>query len=271
MLPAAEPAELSLSPAARKRQFEYYRDLIWTLLLKEFKARYKSTVLGYAWSVLHPLLFTLVYLFLFKVVLKVQVENYTLFLMAGVFPWQAFQNSVSSGSLVFIANSSLIKRVRFPRELMVLAGVLNDLSHFVLSLPIIGAMMIWYGILPQWDCLWAFLVMLVAQLLFTFGLTLVTATCNLFLRDLERLIGIIVMLWFYLTPVLFKEDWVPERLQWTSYANPMAAIVITWRHIFMGTPVGLDHLVAGCGWAVIAFTAGLLLFRRLNWRFAELV
>jgi lipopolysaccharide transport system permease protein len=94
--------DLPVASLGRQRTREYYRDLIWALLVKEFKVRYKSTVLGYAWSVLHPLLFTLVYLFLFKIVLKVQIENYTLFLMAGVFPWQAFQNSVGTGSTVFI-------------------------------------------------------------------------------------------------------------------------------------------------------------------------
>jgi lipopolysaccharide transport system permease protein len=144
---------------------------------------------------------------------------------------------------------------------MALTGVLNDLSHFVLSVPIICVMMAWYGITPMWDCIWAFPVLLFIQLFFTLGLTL----------NLERLIGILTMLWFYVTPVLFKEDWVPERLQWTNYANPMASIVITWRHIFMGTPIELSHIAVAGIWAAVAFGTGYLLFRRLNWRFAELV
>jgi lipopolysaccharide transport system permease protein len=255
----------------RVRSLEYYRDLLWALLAKEFKVRYKSTALGYVWSVLHPLLFTLVFFFLFKVVFKIQVANYTLFLMSGVFPWQAFQNSVCSSSTALLANSSLIKRVRFPREFMVLTGVLNDLSHLVLSFPIIAAMMAWYGVVPRWDCLWALPALLIVQLVFTLGVSLVVATCNLFLRDLERLIGILTMLWFYVTPVLFQQDWVPPQYQWSNYANPMAAITIGWRHVFMGTPVEPGYMAAAAAWAAVAFVCGIVLFRRLNWKFAELV
>jgi len=267
----AETVNSPVASLGRRYGPEYYRDLVWALLIKEFKVRYRNTALGYAWSVLHPLLFTLVYIFLFKIVLKIQIANYTLFLMAGVFPWQAFQNSVCAGSTAFLASSNLIKRVRFPREFMVLTVVLNDLSHFVLSIPIICAMMVWYKITPHWDGLLTLPALLMIQLFFTLGLALLAATCNLFLRDLERLIGIITMLWFYLTPVLFKEDWIPERLQWTNYANPMAAMVITWRHIFMGTPVEPIYITAAAFWAAVGFGTGYLLFRRLNWRFAELV
>ena len=152
-----------------------------------------------------------------------------------------------------------------------LTSVLNDLSHFVLSIPIIAAMMAWYRVVPRWDCLWIFPLLLVAQLSFTFGLSLLSATCNIFLRDLERLIGILTMLWFYLTPILFVESWVPQRYQWTNYANPMAAMVISWRHIFMGLPPEPMALAAAVLWGAAVSAIAYFLFQRLNWRFAELV
>jgi lipopolysaccharide transport system permease protein len=261
-------SESSLSPPGR---FEYARDLLVALLAKELKARYKNTALGYTWSVLHPLMFTMVYLFLFKVVMKVQVENYTLFLVAGVFPWQAFQNSVCASNGSFIGNASLIKRVRFPRGYLVLTGVLNDLLHFVLSLPVILIFMLAYGVYPTFHWLWALPTLLLIQLLLTLGLSFLVATCNLFLRDLERLTSIFMMLWFYVTPVLYREDAVPPRFQWTNYFNPMAGLTISWRHVFLGTPPDVLHIAIAAAWAGTLFLVGYTVYRRLNWRFAEIV
>jgi len=262
---------MNSASAQRKRTLEYYRDLVLSLLSAELKVRYRNTVLGYAWSVLHPLMFTLVFLFAFKVIVKVPIENYTLFLVAGMFPWQAIQNSVCTSTGAFLGNSSLIKRVYFPRHLLVVVGVLNDLTHYVLSMPIILLVMALYGIAPTYDFLWVLPLLLITQFFITLGLSLVVATCNLFFRDIERLVGIFMMLWFYVTPILFKEDWVPSYLQWMNYANPMAALEISWRHLFMGLPVDPYGLMAAAAWAPLMLLAGYGLYRRLNWRFAELV
>jgi len=278
--PAAEPAsparpEESTSagapPPVRAGRLEYYRDLVLSLLSAELAVRYRNTVLGYAWSVLHPLMFTLVFLFAFKVVLGIRIENYTLFLVAGMFPWQAIQNSICSSTGAFLGNSSLIKRVRFPRHFLVMVGVLNDLIHYVLSLPIIGLMMWFHAVAPTYHLLWALPVLLAVQFLITLGVSLLVATCNLFLRDLERLVAIAMMLLFYLTPILYKEDMVPAGLRWVNYANPMASLVISWRHLFMGLPLDPYGLAASAGWAAAALLVGYGLYRKLNWRFGELV
>lgn len=250
---------------------EYYRDLIYSLLSAELAVRYRSTVLGYAWSVLHPLAFTLVFLFAFKVVLNFRIENYTLFLVAGMFPWQAIQNSIGMSAATFLGNGSLIKRVRFPRHFLVMVGVLNDLIHLLLSLPIIALMMWVHRVAPTWQILWALPTLLILQFLVTMGLALLVATCNLFLRDLERLIGIGMMLLFYVTPVLYTEAMIPPGFRWVLYANPMAALIVSWRAAFMGQPLQPLFLAVAAAWAALAMLAGFAVYRKLNWRFGELV
>lgn len=248
---------------------EYYRDLIVVLFQKEFTVRYKNTFLGYIWSVLNPLLFAMVYWFVFKVVLKIQIPHYTLFLVAGIFFWQAFSNSLISSSTAFIANAGLIKKLWFPRECLVLAGVLNDLTHFVLSIPVILLLMFYYHIYPSLSWIWALPLLLVIQLFITYGFSLMVATCNVFLRDFQRLIAIIVMLWLYLTPILYEENMIPAKLRWIKFVNPMTGLAINWRHLFMGMPLVPSLLLTSILWAIAVFGLGYWIYISLNWKFAE--
>ena len=248
---------------------EHYRDLVVVLLQKEFSVRYKNTFLGYVWSVLNPLLFAMVYSFAFKVILKIQIPHYTLFLVSGIFFWQAFANSLCSSSMAFIANAGLIKKLWFPRECLVLAGVLNDLMHFVLSIPIILLMMFYYHIAPSLSWIWALPLLLVIQLFITYGFALIIATCNLFLRDFERLISIFVTLWMWLTPILYNEDMVPAKFQWIKFVNPMTGIVINLRHLFMGMPLVGSLFLTSILWSLAVFGLGYWTYRSFTWKFAE--
>ena len=158
----------------------YYRDLVWVLVAKELKLRYRNTVLGYAWSVLNPLAFAMVFFVVFKIFMRIPVPNYTLYLITGLFPWQWFANSVTASNYFFLDNSSLIKKVKFPRYFLVVAGVLNDLIHFAFSIAVIVVFMIFYHKVPalNWIVLLPFLVLV--QFLLTMGIALFvsSATCS---------------------------------------------------------------------------------------------
>jgi len=129
------------------KAFQYYKDLIVALTQKELKVKYKRSFLGYLWSIANPLALALVFYVAFKVVMRIPIENYTLFLISGLFPWQWFSNSVSSSAMVFVGNASLIKKVNFPRESLVIATVLNDMLHFILSIPVIVIFLFFYQVL----------------------------------------------------------------------------------------------------------------------------
>ena len=255
----------------RQNSIAYYRDLLWVLFRKELHVRYRSTVFGYAWSVLNPLAFATAFYVLFKVFARIKVENYALLLICGLFPWQWFQNSVAAANLAFLDNASLIKKVRFPRHFLVTSGAMNDLFHFAASLPVIVAFLLWYGGAPSWHWVYQVPLMLALQLAFTYGLALFVATCNLFFRDLERLTGIALLLWMYVTPVLIPADMVPERFRWVLGLNPMAAIVTNWHNVFLRGDLDWDLCLRAAGFAVISMAVGCGVYRRLERRFAEIV
>ena len=263
----------------------YYRDLVLVLLSKDFKVRYKNTVLGYAWSVLNPLLFAAVFYLVFGVILGVDFRSqlsgvrvsrpgvlYPLFLVVGLFPWQWFSNSVNAANYFFLGNASLIKKVRFPRQFLVLSGVLGDGVHFALSIPVILAFMLWAGAAPSAHWLWQVPVLIAVQFAMTLGFALLTATANLFFRDIERLTALALMLWFYLTPVIFPTKFLADRgLGWLLLANPLAPLIVCWQRVFLEGTLPLDLAAAALGYAAAAYVAGYALYRRLEWRFAEIV
>jgi lipopolysaccharide transport system permease protein len=112
----------------------------------------------------------------------------------------------------------------------------------------------------------------VVTFLVTSGMALFIATCNVFLRDIERLVSLILMLWFYMTPVLYKPEMAPERYQWlVKYANPLAPCIIAWRSVFLDHTLPIKALGTSAAWGIIFFVIGYQVYRRLEWRFAELV
>jgi lipopolysaccharide transport system permease protein len=255
----------------RARTLVYYRDLILVLLAKEFKVRYKSTFMGYAWSVLHPLALALIFFVLFSVILRFKVHAYALYLIAGLFPWQWIANTASSANFYFLGNSSLIKKVRFQRATLVLAGVLNESVHFVVSIPVIVGFMLYYQTAPQLEWVWMLPALVLVQLALTFGLGLLVATSNLFFRDLERLMGLAMHLLFYATPIIYPVERVPPEYAWALYLNPFASMVMCWQGMFYHGAVPLAHLGWATCWAAALAACGLAVYRGQVGRFAEIV
>lgn len=260
------PVQRTLPPRLR-----YYRDLIAVLVAKELKLRYQVTLLGYAWSVLHPLALALVFFVVLNTIMGVRVADYPIFLICGLFPWQWFQNSVTAANHFFLGNATLIKKVRFPRAFLVLAAVLNDLIHFAASIPVIVLFMLYYGKTPSVAWLYQAPLLIVIQFGFTAGLSLLVATANLFFRDLERLTAILTTLWFYVTPVLFSADMIPASLRWIVAVNPMGGLIECWRSVLLKGVLPPDLCAAAAAYAVAAWGVGYLVYRRCEWRFAEVV
>lgn len=253
-------------------KYQYYFDLIRVLVAKELKVRYKGTWLGYAWSILHPLAFAIVYFFVFKIVMRIKIENYALFIICGLFPWQWFSSSLSGSTTIFIANYTLIKKVSFPRQFLVLTGVLNDLIHFIFAIPVLVAFMLYFHQYPSLSWFYQVPILIVTQFCFVYGMSLLLATYNVFFRDLERLITILIMIWFFITPVIYPLKMIPDGFRMIIlYGNPMALIITCWKSIFLEGQLPLRFIgITGC-YALTAYFFGIKEFKRLNWRFAEIV
>lgn len=249
----------------------YYRDLVLVFTQKEIKTRYKSSFLGYLWSVAHPLAFAFVYYIAFKVVMKIQMENYALFLIAGLFPWQWFANSVNASPSSFIANASIIKKVNFPRHVVIITMVLNDMVHFILSVPVIMFFMFLYKVPIHASWLYGIPLLLAIQFFLICGLALMIGAINLFFRDLERLTSIFTTLFFYFTPVFYAETMIPEKYRDLLSLNPLSPLMISWRNLFLSGTLEVSSLGTSILYSAFFFLAGYSIYKKLSWKFAEVL
>ena len=254
-----------------KNSLSYYWDLTVVLTKKEIKIRYKSSVLGYLWSILNPLSFALVLCLAFQMVFRVDIPNYPLFLICGLFPWQWFANSITISTEIFLGNSSLIKKTTFPKNTIVVAVVLQDMIHFALSLPVIAAFGFYYQVFPKLAWLYGIPLLLLIQLAMTYGVALFLASINLFFRDMGRLVGTLVMLVFYCTPIVYSETMVPPHYLWLLHANPVAPLMIGWRSVLIEGRLVPDQVLLAALYALLILVAGHKVYERLQWRFAEVL
>ena len=253
------------------RSFENYRDLIAVLTQKEMKVRYKSSFFGYFWSVAHPLAFAFVYFIAFKVVMRIQMADYSLFLIAGLFPWQWFSSSVCAAPTIFMANASIIKKVNFPRNIIPLTTVLQDMIHFILSIPVIVVFLLMYHHSPSLSWLYGIPLLLSIQLIMTYGAALFVSSINLFFRDFERLTSIFITLLFYCTPIIYPETMVPEQFRPLVYLNPLAPLMVSWRNLFLHGTLDPVALAISFAYSLVFFMPGYLVYRKLSWKFAEVL
>lgn len=250
---------------------EYLRDLVWTLTHKEIKTRYKNSCLGYAWSVLNPLSFAVVYFVAFGLVMKVDVPQYPLFLLAGLLPWQWVSHSMSAAPNIFLVNATLVKKVRFPWNALVISTVLNDGVHFLLSVPVIMLGLFYYGSAPSGVWLVGVPALAFAQFMLVYGAALAVASLNLFFRDLERLVTLLMTFLLFLTPITYSSAMIPESYRHLVYINPIAPLMIGWQQVFLGGELSWALLLGAYASAIAWCVFGVMVYSKLAPRFAEVI
>lgn len=259
-----------------------YRDLLINLVLRDLKVRYQRSVLGFAWSMLNPLFMVLVFTIVFTVLRPQDVPNYPLFVLCGLLPWNLLATSVSGAARSIVGNAHLIDKVYFPRELLPLSVVLANLINFALSLIVFAGMAFLYGVPVTWWML-AFPFVVAIQLVFICGLALFVAALNVFYRDTELFLDVGLLAWFFLTPIFYQLELLPNKLTifgqtlgidvWrlVYMLNPMATLVTDYRYILLYNYGLIRHtLVAGLA-ALLCLGVGWYVFRRASPHFAEAV
>ena len=250
---------------------EYLRDLIVVLTAKDIKGRYKNSWLGYAWSVLNPLAFAIVYYLVFGVFMHVQIPDYPLFLVAGLFPWQWVSHSMSAAPNIFIANATLLKKVRFARHVLVASTVLSDGLHFLMSIPVILVFLTIYHVAPTWFWLVGVPILTGIQFVMVYGMSLLIASLNLFLRDLDRLTILFMAFIFYLTPIAYTSSMIPEKYQMYMYLNPCTPLILNWQQLFLTGTLSREGLLAATMMAALIAIIGYLTYSKLAPKFAEVI
>lgn len=254
------------------RQLVLKRDQIWVLVVKDFKLKYNSTALGFVWSLMMPAFTSLVYFFVFGIMMRFSAENYLLYLMSGTFLWQFFANVIMQNGGVLMANQGLLKKTAFDRELLIWGTFYTESIHFLLTVPVLLVMMVCYRVVPDFlTFLPNLAVTMVSLALFSIGVSYAYAAVNLFFRDLERIMNIFIMMWMFASPVFIPMTAVPERYLWVYKVNPMALILQLWRDIFYQSGWHPEHFVIVVPASVIVFFLGRIVFRKMEPRFAEMM
>ena len=256
-----------------------YRGLIQSLVVRDLKARYRGSVLGFFWSFVNPLLLLLIYTFVFTVVLPgmhpKELQPYALFMFCGILPWTWFSSSLLEASGVLISGGNLIKKVLFPAEVLPIVTVLANMVHFFLGLPILLGFLIYFRHpLNITDLAW-FPVVVFTQLLLTVGLALIVSALTVHFRDLKDLLANLMTLWFFATPIIYPMQLAARTGEGLSKRvldlNPFTHLAISYQEIlFYDGPFGhwrwlLALLVASAA----LLLAGYALFDRLRDSFAE--
>ncbi len=252
-----------------------YRELLFTLTKRDLKVKYRGTFLGFFWSLLNPILTMLVYTFVFSIILRAGIKEFAVFLICALLPFNFFSNSVNYGTNSIISNSNLVNKIYFPRELLPLSIIFVNLINFFLELIVLFIVL---AILGYKFYLYLYLlpIIIFAQIFLVAGVTLLVSSLNVFFRDLQHLITIIMMVWFFGTPIIYPMSMVPERFQFVLMINPMSVYAAYYRNIFYyvkypeggGFPTVIETITA-LGITLILFFIGYYVFKRLEPRFAE--
>ncbi len=251
-----------------------WRELLGQMVGREVKARYKQSILGYFWIILNPLAQMLVMSFAFSVIMRIPTNAtdnipYSVFLFVAFLPWTLFANSLSSACASLVSSASLVTKIYFPRTILVLATVLAKVIDFTLALSVLVVYLIIYQIPIGWQVLWVIPIFFIQQL-FTMGIALFLAAANLLYRDIQYLLNLLLILWLYLTPIIYPADLVPERYRWLYQLNPMAVIVNAYRQVVLANDwpnllgLGMALLVS-----VLVFLAGFTYFKSREKIFAD--
>jgi ABC-type polysaccharide/polyol phosphate export permease len=270
----------------RLRELLHYRYLLRNLVLRDLKVRYKNSVLGVFWSLLNPLLMMIVYTVLFTILIPDNdIPNYPAFILVALIPWQFFSSTLLSGTSSVVGNAPLIKKVYFPRMLLPTSSLLSNLVNFALAFLVLIVVLYVSGLGLTIHALWVPAI-LVTQIVFMLGLALMLATAQSFYRDTLMILEVVLLAWFFLTPVFypferFGEEAVlmgitfnPARLM--RWLNPMASIIDGYRTVLWGNmgsdgPVAMDPLMLGRTFvtAVIVLLIGYTIFQRMEHLFGE--
>ncbi|HLI44247.1 MAG TPA: ABC transporter permease [Acidimicrobiales bacterium] len=282
---------------ARAREIWEARELLVFLVRKELKVRYKNSFLGFLWSFLNPAMVLLIYFVMFRYILKNGISDFAVYLMCGLLPWNLFNTALLSSSGTLVAHAGIVKKVAFPREILALTQVGVATCYFFFQSCILVLFLVGFQVMPDWRYLPVMLLALVCDVVFTAALALALSALNVYLRDIEHLIQVVLVALFFAEPIVYTWSNLGSRLGkhglvWLYLLNPLTTIVISFqRFIFAHVPGALErscpaHVTCGVlatypegfyfellgivlAVSLVLFYLASVLFRRVEGNFAE--
>lgn len=247
----------------RIKKIYFYRYALWNMTIKQLKAKYSGSILGISWAIINPFLVTFAITFVFMVIFKAEIKNFPLFVLSGIFPWMFFSNAISEATGSILNQQNILRQFNLPRELLPLSSILSNFLNFLLGWLIIYPLFFFFK-LKIITLLPLLIIILLLNLLFVCGLGLTLSVLNVFFRDIGHLLGVLLMFWFWITPVFYSVDMISTRFRWVCNFNPMTPYVVYYREIvFRGIIPNLSIFIGIFLWAFISLILGLWVF----WRF----
>jgi lipopolysaccharide transport system permease protein len=249
------------------------RELLWQLMLRELKIRYKQAALGVAWAILQPLLPVLVFTVIFGNFARFPSDGmpYSVFALAGVLPWTYFAEALRRSATGLVTNSDLVRKVYFPRLVIPLAGVGSPIVDFGFGLLLLFALMAWYGMAPTWSLLTLPLWTLVTLAL-ALALGLWLGPVNVRYRDIMHTLPFVIQIWMFGTPIAYPLSMVPEKWRTLYSLNPMVGIIEGFRWSLLGTGhPNMRSISIAIALVAIALVGGIVYFRKMERSFADVI
>jgi ABC-2 type transport system permease protein len=285
----------TISVRQRLREIWMSRELLVYLVRTEIKVKYKNSVLGIIWSMIAPAMTLAIYFFVFQIILGNHIPYFVIFLFAGLLLWNLFQLGVQTGTGVVVSNSGIVKKVSFPREILSLAAVGSACVFFVFQVIVLIIFMVVLHHAPDWSYFPVMLLALVTGIVLASALAVLLSAINVYLRDMEHLILVVLTAWFWACPIVYAYQYNignklgPKGLTWIYFLNPMVAPILSFqRFIYADVTVNIAGQVkpyqvlppngmlwyVGLDFAVLFLSAVLFLialsvFGRLEGNFAE--
>jgi ABC-2 type transport system permease protein len=255
----------------RGRELVERRQVLWLLVVRDLKVRYSSSALGYVWTILDPLMMAAVYWLVFGLIFNgsrssIGLQPYVVFIVVGVLAWQWFNAGVMDTTRALQQESKLVRSTNLPREIWVLKIVLAKGVEFMLSIPVVALFMAFNTLRPQWAALWAVPLAIVLQTLLISGIGLALAATTVLVTDLQRVVRILLRVFFYLTPVVYGVHHLPNHyLRLATGLNPMTGIIDLYRRaVFADTKTHWHVPAISVVVTVALFFGGAWVFRRLE-------
>ncbi len=275
-----EPTTIYIKPskglaALNLRDLWIYRELVFFMVWRDIKVRYKQTALGASWAIIQPVLTMLVFTFLFGKIAKVPTDGdipYPIFSYTALLPWGLFVTALNQASRSLTSNHNMVTKIYFPRLILPLASVLGGLVDFAIAFVILIGMMFYYKITPSVSSLWALPLFLLLAIITALGVALWLSAINVQYRDVNYALPFMTQFWLFITPVAYSSKVISEKWQLIYSMNPMAGVVNGFRWTLLGTNTGPgSEMFMSVVISLLVLIGGLFYFRNMEKTFADTI
>jgi len=275
-----EPTTIYIKPskgfaALNLRDLWVYRELVFFMIWRDIKVRYKQTMLGALWAIIQPILTMLVFNFLLnRGVLNVQSDGipYPIFSYTGLLPWGLFVAALNQASRSLTSNHNMITKIYFPRLILPVASVLGGLVDFVIAFIVLIGMMFYFKVSPAWSVLWTLPLFLLLAIVTALGVALWLSAINVQYRDVNYALPFLTQFWLFITPVIYSSSGFSEKMRLAYSLNPMAGVVNGFRWALLGSGTGPDaSLWVSVTISFLVLIGGLFYFRNMEKTFADTI